>query len=59
MAIKVLIVEPDATLRAGFAGALETSGFDVLEARTFQEARRLLRSQTPGLLVTEVPTAFN
>ena len=60
MAIKVLVVEPDAAVRAGFAEALASSGFEVIEARTFQEGRRVLRSQGPGVLITEVRLAgFN
>jgi FixJ family two-component response regulator len=60
MPTKVLIVEPDSTLRTSFVGLLETSGFDVIEARTFLEARRMLRDDAPGVLVTEVRLAgFN
>jgi DNA-binding response OmpR family regulator len=60
MAIKVLIVEPDATVRSGFAEALASSGFEVIETRTFQEGRRVLRNQAPGLLITEIRLAgFN
>src|SRR5262245_35307810 len=60
MAIKVLIVEPEAAVRANFAEALRLAGFEIIEARTFQEARRLLRESTPGILVTEVRLAgFN
>lgn len=54
MPIKVLIVEPEASIRASFAEALDLAGFDIIEARTFQEARRILRDDAPGVLVTEV-----
>ena len=60
MPIKVLLVEPEEALRASFAAALDLAGFEIIEARTFQEARRLLRDRTPGILVTEVRLAgFN
>lgn len=60
MRTKVLIVEPDPALRASYGELLHLSGFEVVEARTFQEARRILREHTPGLLVTEVRLAgFN
>jgi DNA-binding response OmpR family regulator len=60
MAIQVLIVEPEESVRASLAAALDLAGFEIIEARTFQEARRLLRERTPGILVTEVRLAgFN
>lgn len=60
MAIKILLVEPDLSLRTSFGQVLAASGFDLIEARTFQEAKRILRDQSPGLLITEVRLAgFN
>jgi DNA-binding response OmpR family regulator len=60
MSTRVLIVEPDPALRASYSELLHVSGYDVVEARTFQEARRILRDRTPDLLVTEVRLAgFN
>jgi DNA-binding response OmpR family regulator len=60
MPIKILLVEPDASLRSQFGEVLLHSGFEVIEARTFQEGRRLLRDRSPGLLITEVRLAgFN
>jgi DNA-binding response OmpR family regulator len=60
MPIQVLIVEPEEAVRASFAAALDLAGFEIIQARTFKEARRLLRERTPGILVTEVRLAeFN
>jgi DNA-binding response OmpR family regulator len=60
MPIKMLIVEPDAALRLSFDDLLAHAGLDVIEARTFQEARRIIRDHAPGLLVTELRLAgFN
>ena len=60
MPIKILVVEPDASLRAGFCEQLARSGFDVDEAENFHEARRAMRERLPAVLVTEVRLAgFN
>jgi FixJ family two-component response regulator len=54
MPIKVLVVEPDASLLADFVELLEIAGFGVVEARSFQEGRTALREASPELLVTEL-----
>ena len=61
MPVKVLIVEPDAALRLTFGDVLSRAGYDVVEARTFQEARRIIKDYPPpGILVTEIRLAgFN
>jgi DNA-binding response OmpR family regulator len=60
MPITILVVEPDATLLAGFVEMLEGAGYDVVEARSFHEGRTALRNQSLNLLVTELRLAgFN
>lgn len=56
--LRVLIAEPDATIRQSAKTALMRSGFArILEAPTFKEAVEKLRTQRPHLVITNVDLA--
>ena len=51
---KVLIVEDDASSRAGLVQMIANEGYEALSAGTFEDGRRLLRSERPDLLIIDV-----
>jgi DNA-binding response OmpR family regulator len=54
MAVKVLIVEDDRGSRTGLVQLLERAGYEVISGATFEEGRRLLATENPDLLITDV-----
>src|SRR4051794_23347766 len=54
MALKVLIVEDDDASRTGLVQLLEQAGYEVISAATFDEGRRLLETENPDLLITDL-----
>ena len=50
----VLVVYADATDRAQTVDLLEASGYDVIAAANFEEAKQLLASEDPDLLITDL-----
>src|SRR5918996_2505279 len=50
----ILIVDDHRVTRLGLAEMLESAGYDVVTAGTFQEARRILRETPPDLLIADV-----
>jgi DNA-binding response OmpR family regulator len=54
MPSKVLIVDDDRTTREGLAEFLEGAGYDAIAVGTFEEAMRILRTDTPDLLIADV-----
>jgi DNA-binding response OmpR family regulator len=50
----VLVVTPDASLLSSVATALDSHGYKVLTARTYNEGRKLLIDWQPDVLVTTV-----
>jgi CheY-like chemotaxis protein len=53
----VLLVEPDETVRADFAGALEARGFQVWEAADGPSGLTLAKTHLPGVIVGDFPLA--
>jgi DNA-binding response OmpR family regulator len=54
MPSRVLIVDDDKTTRAGLAELLEGAGYEPQPVGTFEEAMRILRTDPPDLLITDV-----
>jgi CheY-like chemotaxis protein len=54
MARSILVVQHDAPAQRHVAACLEAAGYDVIEARTFMDARRTLEHRPPDLLITDV-----
>jgi DNA-binding response OmpR family regulator len=54
MASKILIVEDDTASRAGLVQLLRRAGYDATGAATFDLGRRLLISENPDLLITDL-----
>ena len=50
----VLLVDADSRLMNGIAGALRAGGYEVLEAATFEDGKRLWDSARPDVLVVDV-----
>jgi DNA-binding NtrC family response regulator len=60
MSIKILLVDTDVRRRADRATALELAGFEVVGARTFDEALDAIQRNPPQLLIAAVRLgAFN
>ena len=60
MAFRILVVEDDSATRRGMAQLLTGAGYDVAETASMTEAVRLLESETPDLVVTDLRLAeFN
>lgn len=53
----VLLVEPDASARADFAGALQARGFQVWSAADGRDGLELAREHLPGVIVGDFPLA--
>ncbi len=51
---KVLVVDVDATIVHSLAGALREAGYSALEATSFADAKRLLVTESPQVLVADV-----
>src|SRR4051794_25881349 len=59
-ATTVLVVDPDRSVRSEVGGWLRDAGYALLEAATFEEARRVLASAAPDVLVAGLRLgAFN
>ena len=54
MAARVLIVDDDAGTREGLAELLENAGYETIAADGFESARRVLRTDLPDLLITDI-----
>ena len=54
MATDILVVDDEIDIRGLIADILRDEGYDVVEAASFDEARSLLSSRQPGLLITEL-----
>jgi DNA-binding response OmpR family regulator len=54
MAATLLLVEDDTASRTGLAKILRNAGYDVFEAATFDEGRRLLTEKNPDLLIVDL-----
>jgi DNA-binding response OmpR family regulator len=54
MPSKVLIVDDDKTTREGLAEFLEEAGYQAVAVGTFEDATRILRSEPPDLLISDV-----
>jgi DNA-binding response OmpR family regulator len=60
MAYRILVVEDDGATRRGMAQLLTGAGYDVAESASMTEAQRLLSSETPDLVITDLRLAeFN
>jgi DNA-binding NtrC family response regulator len=60
LAATVLVVDPDRPARAELLGWLRDAGYAIREAATFEEARRLLQTMPPDVLVAGLRLgAFN
>jgi DNA-binding response OmpR family regulator len=60
MAKKVLVVEDDDAARAGLIRLIAGRGHEVFAAATFEDGKRLLRTQHPDVLITDIRLgAFN
>lgn len=60
MAKTVLIVEDDAAALSGLKKMIESRGYEVFAAATFEDGKRLLKSRHPDVLITDVRLgAFN
>ena len=51
---KVLVVEDDELVRELATGQLETAGFEVVEARTGEDAVERFRAEAPDYLLTDI-----
>lgn len=51
---KVLVVDVDAMVVHSLAGALRAAGYNTLEATSFADAKRLLVTESPQVLVADV-----
>jgi len=54
MASRVLIVDDDEGTRAGLAQLLEQAGYEATTVGRFQDALRIVRTNPPDLLITDV-----
>jgi DNA-binding response OmpR family regulator len=54
MAAKILLVEDDYASRTGLVKILKNAGYEVYDAATFDEGRRLLNEKSPDLLVVDL-----
>jgi CheY-like chemotaxis protein len=60
MAFRILVVEDDSATRRGMAQLLTGAGYDVAETASMTEALRLVASETPDLVITDLRLAeFN
>jgi DNA-binding NtrC family response regulator len=60
MPLTILVVDDDRAARAGLLELLESAGFAVAGAGSFEEATKALATMTPDLLVADVRlAAFN
>jgi DNA-binding response OmpR family regulator len=54
MARKILIVEDDEASRTGLSALIARHGFEVVAVATFQAGKRLLETEPPDLLITDL-----
>ena len=54
MAARILLVEDDYASRTGLVKILKNAGYDVFDAGTFDEGRRLLMENNPDLLIVDL-----
>jgi DNA-binding response OmpR family regulator len=54
MAATILLVEDDYASRTGLVKVLKNAGYEVFDAATFEEGRRLLNERNPDLLVVDL-----
>jgi CheY-like chemotaxis protein len=60
MAYRILVVEDDSATRRGMAQLLTGAGYDVAETASMTDAVRVLESETPDLVITDLRLAeFN